>query len=171
MNVRDQSELLPAMGRIEWIGLAGEERGDMRSVQSATVNVGTGFEREHHALDEPTERQVTLIQSEHFAVMSSMLGHEVGPEMTRRNIVVAGVNLTALEDQQFYIGDVLLEWSAPCPPCERMEENLGRGGIRAMIGHGGICARVIEAGTLNVGDAIRTWPLPDVESEDTSTDS
>ena len=56
----------------------------------------------------------------------------IAPELTRRNIVVAGINLWILQSCVFEIGGALLEGSGPCPLCERMEENLGAGGYSAM---------------------------------------
>jgi MOSC domain-containing protein YiiM len=35
-----------------------------------------------------------------------------------------------------------------------MEEVLGAGGYNAMRGHGGIICRVIESGTMSVGDSV-----------------
>lgn len=54
-----------------------------------------------------------------------------------------------------WIGDVLLEASAICHPCSRMEEALGEGGVAAMLGHGGLCCRILGDGVVAVGDAVR----------------
>ena len=78
----------------------------------------------------------------------------VEPQLLRRNIVVSGINLLALKDKQFRLGEVLLEYSGACHPCSKMEAALGAGGYNAMRGHGGITARVIEAGTAQLGDAV-----------------
>jgi len=79
----------------------------------------------------------------------------VDPGVLRRNLVVSGINLLALRDCLFAIGDVVLVGTGPAAPCSRMEEALGPGGLNAMRGHGGITARILEGGTLRVGDAVR----------------
>ena len=97
----------------------------------------------------------TLIQAEHLAAIASHLGGEaVAPELLRRNIVVAGINLAALKGRRFRLGSALLEATGECHPCSRMEEILGPGGYNAVRGHGGITARVLEAGTARNGDAL-----------------
>ena len=86
---------------------------------------------------------------------SSILGVKIiDPKLTRRNIVVSGINLLSLKHQQFQIGSVILQTTGICAPCKRMEENLGLGGYNAMRGHGGITATVIEEGEIKLGDIV-----------------
>ena len=158
------SELLhqfPHEGRLEWIGLSPKRRGEIRIVQEARIEPGTGLEGDHHSRTGKGKRHVTLIQKEHFAVMEGLVGRAIAPEELRRNLVVSGINLTALKGVKFHLGEALLEGTGPCHPCSRMEENLGPGGMNAMRGHGGLTAIVHEGGTIRVGDAVRVVPLPE----------
>jgi len=151
-------ETMPYTGTLEWIGLTPESGAELRVVDEAEVEPGTGLVGDYHAASGKGTRQVTLIQGEHFAVMSSILGKEVTPSDTRRNLVVRGINLVALKKARFSIGDVLFEGTGPCAPCSFMEEKLGPGGFNAMRGHGGICARVLSGGTLRRGDSVAFSP-------------
>lgn len=113
-----------------------------------------GLEGDHY--DSPGGvRQVTLIQSEHLAAVASMLNlREIAPELTRRNLVVSGINLLSLKGKKFQIGSAVLEYCGECHPCSRMEKNLGVGGYNAMRGHGGITAKVVSGGLIQVGDGV-----------------
>lgn len=167
----DYKSAFPHTGRVEWIGFASDKRALPRAVEEAVLKVGTGIEGEHHAQSGESKREVTLIQSEHFPIIASLSGHQkVEPESLRRNIVVSGINLVALKKKQFRIGDVLLEGTIACAPCSRMEENLGAGGYNAMRGHGGLCAKVLEAGTIRVGDAVAYVRDVPMDSEDEEKD-
>ena len=61
----------------------------------------------------------------------------------------------ALRDRRFVLGSALLEATGECHPCSRMEAEFGAGGYNAVRGHGGITARIIGAGLVRLGDAVR----------------
>ena len=98
---------------------------------------------------------ITLIQKEHIDAVAAILRLDgIDPALLRRNIVVSGINLVALKQNEFRVGEVVLFGTGNCPPCSRMEENLGMGGYNAMRGHGGITAKVIAGGTIFLGDKV-----------------
>jgi MOSC domain-containing protein YiiM len=133
-------QTLPQVGRLEWIGLRPERMADLQSVNEVQVIAERGLAGDHK-------------------VAGRLHRDRVPPALTRRNLVVSGINLLALKDKRFRIGPVLLEFSGPCEPCSRMEYNLGAGGFNAMRGHGGITAKVIEGGLIRVGDEVRAGEL------------
>ena len=146
-------DVLPQTGVVDWIGLRPERRAELQAVTQVSADPDEGLIGDHYG-KAGGKRQVTLIQAEHFAVMSALAGREVTPGMTRRNIVVEGISLYALRFARFRVGPVLLQGTGICAPCSRMEENLGEGGYNAMRGMGGICAQVVEGGEIAVGDAV-----------------
>ncbi len=156
-SVKSLLEILPQVGRLEWIGLRSKRLGEINIVNEAEVVAERGIVGDHKIKGRAgSKRQVTLIQQEHLAAVAGMLHREqVLPELVRRNLVISGINLLALKGKQFRIGDVILEFSGPCEPCSRMEWVLGAGGYNAMRGHGGITAKVLRGGTIRIGDAVQ----------------
>lgn len=154
------------VGKVEWIGLRAERRSPPKPVDAVEAVPGSGLEGDHFHGQGEGKRQVTLIQGEHLDAVGAFLQQaSPDPALTRRNIVVRGVNLFSLQDRRFRIGEAVLEHSGPCHPCSRMEENLGPGGYNAMRGHGGITAMVVEGGTIRVGDAVERLPLGEESAE------
>jgi MOSC domain-containing protein YiiM len=159
-TLQDLMDTLPQIGKLEWIGLRSARREFVQSVKEAKVIAGLGLEGDHRSFnkkpDPNSKRQVTLIQAEHLVAVASMLGkHAIDPSLTRRNLVISGINLLAFKDKNFSIGEVILEYTGLCHPCSRMEENLGPGGYNAMRGHGGITARILHEAVTRVGDEVR----------------
>ena len=147
---------IPQQGKVEWIGIRPKRMLEMRSVNEVQANPNTGLEGDHFKKLSTGKRQVTLIQQEHLDVVARILGKsEITPELLRRNIVVSGINLLALKHHQFQVGEVLLETTGICAPCSRMEENLGAGGYNSMRGHGGITAKIIQGGQIEIGDVVK----------------
>ena len=147
-------------GKVDWIGISSGPRSEIKTQDTVRIVTG-GVEGDHHC--RPTrksKRQVTLIQAEHIPVVEAILGRgKIDPLLLRRNLVVSGINLAALKYQTFQIGTAVLEGSGNCPPCSRMEENLGPGGYAAMLAHGGITAVVVSEGVVSLGDVVSALPL------------
>ena len=145
-------------GWVAWIGLRPARRADIAPVEAVEVT-RDGLVGDHWARGGP--RAVTLIQWEHLPVIGAFLGRDAPPpELLRRNIAIAGINLMSLKRRTFRIGEVVLRGTGICAPCSRMEENLGPGGYAAVRHHGGIGAEVIEPGCIGLDDPVR---LCDVE--------
>jgi MOSC domain-containing protein YiiM len=146
---------VPRNGAVEWLGVRPARRESMVVVDAVEAREGHGLTGDRFRGGASSKRQVTLIQAEHLLVIAQLLGLErVDPALLRRNIVVSGINLLALNGAQFAIGDALMEGTGPCHPCSRMEETFGAGGYNAVRGHGGITARVIGSGVIRVGDPV-----------------
>lgn len=147
-------------GTLEWIGLRTERRGPIQVVDCVEALAGRGLNGDRRCLGTPgSARQVTIISREYIHLIAHFLQRDsIAPELLRRNLVVSGINLTALRHQTFRIGEAEFEATALCHPCSRMEEVLGKGGVAAMLGHGGLCAKVLKSGQLAVGDPVIKLP-------------
>ena len=148
--------LYPQKGNVCWMGVRPGRDEPIEVVSQVQATTESGIIGDRFSGDPGADRQVTLIQQEHLQALASILGCEsVDPALTRRNIVVSGINLTSLKGCIFAIGNAVLQGTGNCPPCSKMEQNLGPGGYNAMRGHGGITACVIQDGTISVGDEVR----------------
>lgn len=147
-------------GTLSWIGVRTQRRGEVMSVQQVRAIAGRGLSGDHRMEKTPgSARQVTIISEEFIAQIAHFSGREaIDPALLRRNLVVRGLNLNALRHQRFQIGEALFEATALCHPCSRMETALGKGGVAAMIGHGGLCARILSSGLIAVNDAVEVRP-------------
>ena len=128
----------------------------MESRRTVEVAAGVGIVGDRYATkrghwSEPRwrEQQLTLIEAD----VGDDLGVEVG--LLRRNVVTRGVQLPGLLGLEFRIGEAVLAGVLPCEPCHYIETLLERPGLlRALVGRGGLRARVLEGGRIAVGDAI-----------------
>ena len=154
ITLQNLIETLPQQGSVEWLGIRAARKLPLTAVEQVEATTDRGLEGDHYSKISG-KRQVTLIQAEHLDAVASMLAIDtIKPGTTRRNIVVRGINLLALKDKNFKLGDVTLAFTGLCHPCSRMETLLGPGGYNAMRGHGGITARVLHGGIIGVGDVV-----------------
>lgn len=142
-------------GQVTWIGIRPGRDVPVKAISKVEMLIGEGLvgDRFHGKAD--SLRQVTLVQAEHLTALASLLRKGIiDPALLRRNIVVEGINLLALMGKPFRIGAILLEITGHCHPCSKMEKVLGFGGYNAMRGHGGVTAKVLKPGFIQVGDIV-----------------
>ena len=160
--MRAQSRLIDKLCRelppttLTWIGVRPGRKVEMVALKRAQLLCGRGIEGDHRCDKTPgSARQVTLISQEFIDQVARHLGvNTIDPAQLRRNLVVSGLNLNVLRHQTFKIGSVLFEATASCHPCARMETTLGKGGLAAMLGYGGLCAKILSDGEIAVGDSL-----------------
>jgi len=126
----------------------------MNAVAHAEAVMNLGLKGDTHALPD-SSRQILLIEKETLDALS------LSPGQVKENITTEGITLMGLKmNDRLRLGtDVLLEITKPCSPCSRMEE-IRPGLLKGLAGKRGMLARVINGGTVNVGDAIEPVPQP-----------
>ncbi|SHL16999.1 MOSC domain-containing protein YiiM [Pseudomonas punonensis] len=158
---------MPQCGQVRWLGVRPESRGEMLILDAVEARREAGLTGDHARPGPRNARQVTLIQWEHLAVISALLGrepeHAITPEDLRRNIAISGINLFSLKGRRFRVGQAILETTGWCQPCAKLEHRLGLGTFQAVRGHGGITARVIHTGIIRLGDSLEVEPLEHLE--------
>ena len=140
------SEGSAAMERVEEVrAVAGGLAGDR-------YKEGTGYWTRYGDVCE-----VTLIEAEDLDEIEQEAGLRVNNGEHRRNIVTRGVRLHDLNGSRFRVGEVVLEYDRPRPPCKHVQDVTEPGMTRALRRRrGGICARVIEGGFIRAQDEIVT---------------
>lgn len=143
-------------GRLVWIGLRPQRRGQMEIVEQAQITPdGLAGDHASKGREVSGKRGITHIQHEHLAVIGAYLHSDaIDPALLRRNLVVEGINLLALKGRIVTLGTATFAITGPCASCSRMEEVLGHGGYSAVRGHGGVTARIIKPGTISLGDQL-----------------
>jgi MOSC domain-containing protein YiiM len=147
-------------GLVEAIYIARKGSAAMERVEEAQVLEGCGIEGDRYC--EGTGFwtpygdvcEVTLISSEDLDYIENELGIRVRDGEHRRNIVTRGIRLADLRRKRFRIGETVLEYDRPRPPCRHVQDLTEPGMTRALKGRGGICARVVEGGMIRAQDAI-----------------
>ena len=101
------------------------------------------------------ECEVTLISGEDLDEITSTTPLRVLNGEHRRNLVTRGIELMDLLGRRFQIGEAVLEYDRPRPPCTYIQGLTGQQGLTKALGRrGGICVRVVKSGKIRVQDPI-----------------
>ncbi|HWK47826.1 MAG TPA: MOSC domain-containing protein [Stellaceae bacterium] len=99
-------------------------------------------------------RQVTLFEVEVLGDILRDYKIDLSPEEHRRNITTRGVPLNHLVGRRFRIGGCVVEATRLSIPCRHIEEILGKPVFDPLVHRSGLNCRILEGGTVRLGDPI-----------------
>ncbi|HET9199810.1 MAG TPA: MOSC domain-containing protein [Dehalococcoidia bacterium] len=146
-----------AQAHVAAIFIYPEESKPGRSVDAAVAIEGRGLQGDRYfAADDPHEdpgHDLTLIEAEAIeGVAAGGIPFELGD--SRRNVVTRGIDLNALVDTTFRVGNVECRGVRLNHPCAHLESLTQPGVLRALVDHGGLRAAIVKGGEIRVGDTI-----------------
>jgi MOSC domain-containing protein YiiM len=137
---------------LESIHVAKATRLPMRAVETAEVETGKGIvgDRYHGT----KHRHVTVQSAESLREATAAYGAEVSADLTRRNLTVDEGVVPREPGARIRVGPVLLEVVRVAAPCKLLDDTIGRGAQEALRRRAGSVCRVLEGGTIAVGDEV-----------------
>ncbi|WP_230481829.1 MOSC domain-containing protein [Sphingomonas sp. Leaf21] len=146
-------------GRLAGIARHAVPKGPMEVIDTASVTLDGGVEGDHRGRVKPGgrgRRQVTLIARADWDAALAEIDRDIPWQERRANLLVEDLDLPRIPGSRLRIGPVLLEITIECDPCHRMDAIAD--GLQAALKpdwRGGVCTRVVEGGTIRIGDIIR----------------
>ncbi|MCX6401400.1 MAG: MOSC domain-containing protein [Propionibacteriales bacterium] len=141
-----------AVPTVESIHLAKATRLPMQPKTTVEVEAGKGIvgDRYHGT----RHRHVTVQSRESLDEAARAHGRDVPSHLTRRNFTISHGVVPREPGSRLRIGDVLLEAVRVAAPCKLLDDTIGPGAQEALRRRAGTVFRVLEGGTINVGDAV-----------------
>src|SRR5262245_40474165 len=140
------------MGQLLAIARAPVKRGPLTPVPEAVIDVREGVTGDARGTRQG--RQVTVVFREGWEAACRDVGAELPWTTRRANLLVEGVDVPR-EGRRLVIGKAIFEVTQETQPCQVMEA--AHRGLRAALTpdwRGGVCCRVVQGGTIRVGDRV-----------------
>jgi MOSC domain-containing protein YiiM len=104
----------------------------------------------------PGPRQITILSKESWLRACDELGVDLPWTTRRANLLIKGFEFLPTDvGRSIHIGNVILEITRETDPCYKMDK--AHKGLKEalMTGwRGGVCCKVIQAGTITTGDSV-----------------
>ncbi|MGI9579077.1 MAG: MOSC domain-containing protein [Microthrixaceae bacterium] len=100
-------------------------------------------------------RHVSVQSATALQEASRILGKEIEPQRTRRNITISEGDVPSTPGTQIAIGPVELEVVRIAAPCRLLDDEIGPGAAAALRRRAGSIFRVLEGGVIGLGDTVR----------------
>lgn len=162
---------MTAAGRVTAIHLASAEGASPESVDAVRAVADRGLEGDRYFADAGTftDRDgcdLTLVEADAIDALATEADIQLDPGTHRRNLTTTGIDLTALVDERFRVGEAVCVGTGLCTPCAYLEALLDEPGLRAaMDGCGGLRARIVETGIVRTGAEVLILPTNGHQSE------
>lgn len=146
------------MAVVDSLHVAKGSRLPMRAVDEVEIETQAGIvgDRYHGS----KHRQVSVQSLDDLAIAAEIFGSSIPAGLTRRNITVVGGPVPRDPGSIITIGDVVLEVVRVAAPCKLLDDTIGVGAQGALRHRGGSICRVLQGGTVRVGDE---FTLPSAE--------
>lgn len=134
------------------IHLAPGTRLPTKAVESVVAEAGKGLvgDRYHGT----RHRHVTVQSQPDLDAAAADLGGPVPAGSTRRNVTISAGPVPTKPGTRVRVGDTLLEVVRLAAPCRLMDDYVAPGAMRALHARGGAVFRILESGTIRVGDRV-----------------
>jgi len=150
-------------GTVEAIYVAERSGQPMRAIDEVVGAAGRGLLGDRHCRPAdappltPDERvpDVSLVEAEVLESLRDDYGIDLEGAETRRNLVTRGVRLNDLIGRQFRLGGLLCEGVEICQPCVHVQQKVGKPILKPLVHRGGLRARILESGSVRLGDVIQ----------------
>lgn len=141
------------------IYLAPEQGAPTKAVSEVAAAPEQGLAGDRKFIDspdsqQPSNRQITLIESEEIDAFNDTFAAGMSAGEFRRQLVTQGVRLNDLVDREFMVGHVRLRGTMLCEPCQYLADMTTSDLLPGLVGRGGLCAQILTSGTIRAGDVI-----------------
>lgn len=140
------------LGTIAAIALKRAHRAPMEEVAEAVAEVDGGLQG---CVKPPARRGVTFISKEQWAEVQQNLDTDIPWHSRRANVLTEGVVMAELLGKTIRVGAIRLRIEGETEPCQRMEAiHTGLQSSLEPACRGGVYGRVLQGGSIRVGDSI-----------------
>jgi MOSC domain-containing protein YiiM len=144
---------MPEQGTLRGIAVRSASRAPMQERQEVKVTIEQGIREDYRGSG---LRQVTFISVEQWQETIKELDVDLPWHTRRANLLIEGIDLPDTVGEQIRIGDCLFTIYGETEPCQRMEEL--QAGLQQALRpalRAGVWGKVVEGGTLRVGESVR----------------
>lgn len=147
------------MSRLLAISVASTRKGEIQILDEVEAHIHQGLEgdrfRDYSAnAEKPNLAAVTFVEIEKLRDYEHEFKKVISHEDIRRNLLTEGVDLNALVDQEFSVGEVIFKGTEWCEPCAYLARRTQHEILKGLLHKGGLRAQILKGGTIRKGDLI-----------------